>query len=263
MRTWNSLKTSGAVLIATLLVAAQAQAIVAYNNPNPTINNPSGLVSGNGNPSSYGNIFQVLTPINITAIGAFDSANNGFTAGAAQVAIYQLTSGTLSSSPVFTEIGATAKTFNQAVGSYSYVGLNAFQSLSSPQVLTAGTYAIVAANFGQAANPAGVNNVAGTYLSSTIDNDPYIARTATYNGFTKQGTVQNTLQPFYTTGATGTGNNIQMKNFGVGFEAAFAAGSFEFTPVPEAAHFAMAGVGLLGLVYIGRYARMRRTVKFA
>ena len=53
MRTWNSLKTSGAVLIATLLVAAQAQAIVAYNNPNPTINNPSGLVSGNGNPSSY------------------------------------------------------------------------------------------------------------------------------------------------------------------------------------------------------------------
>jgi hypothetical protein len=41
----------------------------------------------------------------------------------------------------------------------------------------------------------------------------------------------------------------------------FAAGTFDFTPVPEAATFGLAGVGLLGLMYIGRYARLRRIGK--
>lgn len=38
------------------------------------------------------------------------------------------------------------------------------------------------------------------------------------------------------------------------------AGTFDFTPVPEASQFAIAGVGLLGLVYVGRCAYQRRKV---
>jgi hypothetical protein len=43
----------------------------------------------------------------------------------------------------------------------------------------------------------------------------------------------------------------------------YGAGTFDFSPVPEAAHFAMAAVGVLGLVYIGRYARLRRKINLA
>jgi hypothetical protein len=38
---------------------------------------------------------------------------------------------------------------------------------------------------------------------------------------------------------------------------------FDFTPVPEASAFGAAGVGLLGLVYIGRFAFLRRKMKLA
>ena len=44
---------------------------------------------------------------------------------------------------------------------------------------------------------------------------------------------------------------------------ATARGTFDFTPVPEVAAFGAFGVGLLGLVYIGRYVRLRRTMKLA
>jgi hypothetical protein len=43
----------------------------------------------------------------------------------------------------------------------------------------------------------------------------------------------------------------------------FAGATFDFTPVPEAAAFGAAAIGLLGLVYIGRYAQLRRTVKLS
>ena len=42
---------------------------------------------------------------------------------------------------------------------------------------------------------------------------------------------------------------------------ASAGDTFEFTPVPEVAAFGVACVGLLGLVYIVRYARLRRKMK--
>ena len=35
----------------------------------------------------------------------------------------------------------------------------------------------------------------------------------------------------------------------------YGAGNADFAPVPEAAGFALAGVGLLGLVYVGRCYR--------
>jgi len=41
------------------------------------------------------------------------------------------------------------------------------------------------------------------------------------------------------------------------------AGTFDFTPVPEVEDYAVAAIGLLGLVYIGRYARNLRTQKLA
>ena len=64
---------------------------------------------------------------------------------------------------------------------------------------------------------------------------------------------------FYASGSTlgGTLTGLTFGNWGTP-EPTFGAGTFEFTPVPEAAGFAVAGVALLGIVYIGRCYTQRR-----
>jgi hypothetical protein len=68
----------------------------------------------------------------------------------------------------------------------------------------------------------------------------------------------------YFTTTANTGMQFPTTVSGAGFaNPRYAGPSFEFTPVPEVAAFGAAGVGLLGLVYIARYARQRRTTKLA
>jgi hypothetical protein len=75
----------------------------------------------------------------------------------------------------------------------------------------------------------------------------------------------NTDRGWFAVGSTlpGTISGGSFVNYGSGLFGApgtpsFAGATFDFTPVPEATAFGAAAIGLLGLVYIGRYARLRR-----
>ena len=244
MRTWNSMKTSGAVLIATLLAAAQAQAIIAYNFPSGLVGNQTVVTD----PLILGNEFKVNSAINVTAVGAFENGNGIFEA-VIPVAIYNYSGGTWS------QVAGTYTTFSGAVGTPN--GSAKFQNLVAPVTLSPGTYAIVAANYGFATGERNwnANETPGANRATFQNSSTAISMDAAYTSFYATGTSLNpTLSGLSEGSWTGT--------WAAGTPT-FAGATFEFTPVPEAAHFAMAGIGLLGLVYIGRYARMRRIMKFA
>jgi hypothetical protein len=126
-------------------------------------------------------------------------------------------------------------------------------------LLTAGTYAIFAANLGTG-NPywdASASH-SNPSLAPTFGGGPYITMGAVFSGNTDRG--------FFAGGSTlpGSISGGSYVDYGDGLFGApgtpsFAGPTFDFTPVPEATAFGAAAIGLLGLVYIGRYARLRRT----
>jgi hypothetical protein len=236
MKTWNAVKVIGAVAVATVIMAAQARAIVAYDY--------TGVV-GNlqfNQADILGNIFTVNSAINVTAVGAFTSSGS-FGAATVQVAIYQLTSGTWG-------LTTTVESFS---GSGSSDHGARMQDLSSPVTLTpGGIYAIVAANYDVPGAPYWANVQSGP-PSPTFNSDGGIISIG-------DGGSPTTLVYTYTLGATLPGTLVTSEGPGSLSTPNFGAGTFEFAPVPEAATFGAAGVGLLALVYIGRYARLRSKV---
>jgi hypothetical protein len=234
----KSMKTLAGVAVATLLVASQAQAIIAYSYPTTMVGNQS------GGPYILGNEFVVNSPISVTAVGAFESG--GSLGATVPVALYQL-SGT-----TWNQVGGTYESFSGTVG--TLVGNNArFQNLASPVTLNAGTYAIVAANYGAPGAMNWNNNVSPVGGPITFNTGA--------GAITMAGP---SVSAFWASGST-LGPTLSGVNEG-NWEypnPTFAGATFDFnfTPVPEVAHFALAGVGLLGLVYVGRYARLRRMIK--
>jgi hypothetical protein len=83
MRTWNSLKMSGAVVAAVLLMAAQARAAIAYNFSSTLPGNQVG-------PYSLGTVFNVSSPIAIDQLGTFDNGADGIGGVGINVAIYKV-----------------------------------------------------------------------------------------------------------------------------------------------------------------------------
>ncbi len=250
MKTWNSMKVSSVVAVAVLLVGARAQAIVAYNFPvTPDRTSASGSYE-------LANIFQVGSQnISVTRVGAADYGAPGFV-GTVPVAIY---SWSVSQS----QWNQVAGTYHDFTGTPSNLeGGASFYTLPSAVLLNAGgIYAIFGANFGSA-NP--YWSASGTHTdingAATFGGGSSITMGAALPGGTYRG--------WYTAGtslpgsiAGGTKVNYGSTLFGPPGTPSFAGATFDFTPVPEAAAFGAAAVGLLGLVYIGRYARLRRIVK--
>ena len=234
------------VAVAALLVAAQVQATIAYNF--------SSTLAGNqvDGPFSLGTVFNVTTPVNINELGAFDNGANGIGGVGIDVAIYQITlsgnnisSGSLVVNPV--SFSGTAESL--LAGTSTRVS-------SIPQVaLGAGTYMVVANHYG----PTGSERDYNPYFPTT--SGPNLASANPAFGVTFAGGYFNTSGSLSwgSTLPAGNGWVYDTANYsGSPSDPRYAAGNFDFTPVPEVAHFAMAGVGLLGLVYIGRYARLRR-----
>jgi hypothetical protein len=253
MKTWNSVKITGGVVVAALFVAAQAQAIIAFNFPqlNGNQNYPGTL--------SLGELFTVNTPVNINALAAYDDPANGsgVFGGPVQVAIYQVNlsgnniiGGTLVVNPL---------TFTTANPGTLIPGTTTReQALSSPVPLGAGTYMIVANYYAGSAgteNDWNRNTYSGSLLPTANTGGGVVGYGANYYSF---GNL--------TWGAslpTGSWVYDNVNNPANDWHPRYMAGNFDFTPVPEVAAFGVAGVGLLGLVYIGRYARLRRKMKLA
>jgi hypothetical protein len=251
MKTRNSVKIYSVVVVAVLLVAAQARAIVAYDFP-ATPDRTSVLGS-----FELANIFQVgAQDIVVTKVGAADYGAPGFV-GNVPVAIYSW----------------SGSQWNQVSGTYyNFTGTPSdleggarFHTLAAPVTLNAGgVYAIFGANFGTA-NP--YWNASGTHTdingAATFGGGSAITMGAVFGGNTDRGwfTTGSGLPPSISGGSyVNYGANLFGGNPGT---PSFAGATFDFTPVPEATAFGAAAVGLLGLVYIGRYARLRRTLKLS
>ena len=210
------------------MLATVANATVVYNT---TVT--SGAVSGSA--SVIGMDFAVNNfGGNVTAMGVFDDGLNGFQAPV-QVAIYRASDGSM--------VAGTAVTFAPG-SSGSLVGSTAFKNIS-PVFLSPGTYSVVVANLGTTLDKAYYYN--GGVSAATFNNLGGELSLVSKWRLASGTTLPAMLPSPSITGPVGV--------------PAWGAGSFDFTPVPEAADFAMAGMGLLAVVYVGRCAVLRR--KFA
>ena len=249
MKRWQSVKICSAVVVAVVLVAAQARAIVAYNFPTtPDSTSASGGLD-------IANIFRVGTsPIEVTRIGAADYGAPGFN-GNVPVAIYSW------SGSQWNQVSGTFYNFTGTADPLQ--GGTRFHTLTTPVTLNAGgVYAIFGANFG-ANNP--YWNASGTHTdingAAAFGGGSYITMGAVFGSSTDRGWFANgTTLPGSISGGSYVNYGATLFGGNPGTPS-FAGATFDFTPVPEATAFGAAAIGLLGLVYVGRYARLRRAVK--
>jgi len=218
----------GAVAVVALLAASQpsamASAIIAYQNPAGDYGNQPG---GNW---VVGLQFTVgSTPLSVTALGAFDNNQDGWT-DPVSVEIYDFNSQTIVGSEV-TFSGASGP----SEGTLGYDGGSRFLSVT-PFTLNAGvTYMVVAAGYGTDGEQnynAAVAPPIGQGVPTLIQATPYI-------------TVDNN---YYTSGTS----MVFPTTLDGGPDPRYAAGTFEFTLVPEPSTLALAGLGGLSLLLLRR-----------
>jgi hypothetical protein len=244
----TSFVTGGVLAVACCLVAGNARAGIAYDFP-------AGLPGNVDNTFSVGYVFTVNEPegVNLNALGLFDDGGNGFPNATMDVAIYSVTINPDNSLVGGARVAQT--TFSGTTGGNVGTLLSGTSTRVRPVsgVLAAGQSYII---------------VAGTRSTAGTDIEQFYSRAANEAGATQPG-------PGSTVGTSlsfgGNYTSTKTKDFSIAgtlpgtwtyvdtaWTPAYAAGNFDFTPVPEPVHFAMAGAGMLGLIYIGRGLWQRR-----
>ena len=257
MKTMKKMTAVGAVLAGTLLVASQAQATVAYQFP---ANLPSNVQSQS--PYLYGNSFTVLQPnLRVSAVGAYDASLDGFGPGVVPVALY-VSDG--APTPTWAIVPNTLASFTGNSGWDWTEGSARMKNLQTEVPLTAGlTYAIVAAYEGVYLEANGTDTRAWDYDVTHVPSPT--------PGFDNQGgaiaQAGGPLSPrssFFIFPPVTTLPSLMSAGivYSGGHDVADYAGA-TLAIVPEASHFAFAGIGLLGLVYVGRSTPVRRWLKLA
>jgi hypothetical protein len=246
MTTCNVVKKLALGVALSGLFAWQASATMAYNYPSGLVGNqPDG-------PWSLGNVFTVNTPITVNALGAFEPVN-GFSSQGVSVAIYSINlDGTaLTGGSLVTSVADFTGTPTPLAGS------TAVQNIT-PVTLQDGTYMVVANNYGSGMS-VDYNQFWQKTGASLISANLGSAVTFSSNGYAETtrglgGSIDNGW--FYDPSGPGINGGYGQP---IDTTPRYAAGNFEytFTPVPEAAGFTLAGVGLLGLVYVGRCYRLK------
>ena len=219
MRTSNSLSVIGSVAVAALLAAGQASGITAFDNTGVV---PDQFTSG---PYALGMDFTVNTPILVTSVGAYDAYGNGSFLNPISVAIYNVAN---QQQVAGSSVTLSGNTWDYNEGSSSFINV-------APLTLEPGTYSIVAAGYGASGeepyywtNPSdqttpGFNNGGG--LISLVSGGGRWASSATLL--------------FPTTPSGGPPGNPSPN---------YAAGTFEFTAIPEPSTLALVGLGGLSLL---------------
>ena len=225
MKPFNTIKNILAVAAMVSALTWQASAVIVY-----TSTTTAGNQGANG-PWALGLDFTVNTGGYVTRIGAFDSGSDGFGSATIPVAIYNLGNSTI--------VPGTSVSFTGMAGTPDG-GAYRFLSIGSVY-LAPGSYSIVAANYG-----VGGEQNYNAYVGSGLNwPDGGFVNPIGFN--TAGGAL--TMGP----GRFASGFSTLTLPAGQGdfFQPLFGSASFDFA-VPEASQFAMAGIGLLGLVYIGR-----------
>ena len=166
--------------------------------------------------------FDVLAPIWVTKLGAFDSLANGFS-NDINVGIYDRSTGLLVAS-------ATLNTGNTTAGGTN----NRFFDIAD-FMLAAGSYSIVADGYGDAEQN-GNMAFGGAGPTANMCGGLIAFTGAARYGNTDQGLMLPTIID------TGPSNR-------------YDAGTFEYKAVPEPGSIALAGIGLFGLGLIRRRKR--------
>ena len=232
----SRLLTAG--MLVSTLCCGRVGATIIYNNPGGLQGNEQATT-----PLILGLDFTVIKPGVVTAVGAFDNFLNGFPAGPVPVAIYNVSSGLV--------VPGTQVAFSGA-GGWDYTsGSSHFINLLNPVLLNPGVYSVVAANYGNFPN------------AELNYNSTYPPPSGTPPFFDSAfGTLA--LGPGRTGFGTSLPGNLSFPSTLVhvfsGPDPQFGAGTFDFTPVPEATTYGLAAVLLLGGFYVGRLFWLRRAV---
>lgn len=241
MKMKNVLSKIALAVAVSSMAAFNAGAIIAYDTPGSTPGNQS------TGPFNLGMEFTANQNLTVTALGSFDAGQDGWGAGTITVAIYDVSSQTIVGSAVqFFGTGANEGTLADG-GSSAY----RFQSVTPIELIAGQTYMIVAGGLGTAANP--------DYNANLTPGNPSLITANTGSGaltYISQGnyfTASGTFGFPTTQGAINPNSPI----------GRYGAGSFEFAPVPEVGLFGIAGVALLGMVYVGRGMVLRRRLALA
>jgi hypothetical protein len=233
MKTLNSVKKLALCAALGGLSVWQASATVVYDQPVGLLGNDQ---SGNSQYYEVGNEFQVNTPGIVSAIGMFNPILAGFGSATISVAIFQDVGGTWTIVP-------NTLTYFTGTPAGTFSGASLMQSIA-PVTLDAGIYAIVAGGGGTVANGYWNYSQPGPgALSQTFNTVGGALSQINQAQWAFSGSADPTLTQWPIEGGGGA-NGVFMSPYG--------AGNMDFTPVPEAAGFALAGVAMLGLVYAGR-----------
>lgn len=225
------------------LVPVNSEAAVAYDY------NPGTPLVGNQTDAAYslGTVFSINQPILVTGLRVFDNGGNGIGGTGVRVSIYAigLSGSTITAGfqQVYADFSGTSQSYDAATGTR-------YQSIT-PIQFTVGTFLVVANHMGTGTGASEVNyNEAVNAGAAEI-----VANTG--GGLISFGNNYYNIDPTFFdpdswAGASGWAQDPSA------YSPNYAAGNFDFTAVPEAHHFAMAGAGLMGLVYFGRCVVLRR-----
>ena len=248
MKLNNFLKVA-VVAALTLGATGAAKAIVAYDFPTTLVGDQA------YGPWLFGNEFVVNSAINVTAVGVLVPSGSAIGTAVVPVALYQLSGGQ------WNQIAGTLQTFSSG-NPGTLVGNTLFQTLASAVTLGSGTYAIVSAN---------QNNTAGSLNNWNANANELFhdggTGVPTFNTGGGLISMRSPEQSFFTSGTTLSGT-LSVGGLtpwtGQPGIPTFAGPTFDynsFAPVPESSTFAVAGVGMLGLVYFGRGVVRRAKAK--
>lgn len=236
----------------TGIATMSSEAAVAYDFT------PGGnALAGNQTDGAYalGSAFTVNSPILVNGLRVFDGGTAGVGTGL-EVSIYSvgyLGDGTTINSGSL--IPGLSASFAGESQDYDAATGTRYQSITSVQ-LNPGTYMVVANRMGTGGVASEVNYNAGLPVGggTAITTDDGGGLVSFGNNYC------NYAEPAFAF-VSWAGSTAEWHLDSAAYVPLYAAGNFDFTAVPEAHHFAMAGAGLMGLVYVGRCALQRRKVR--